>query len=253
MPQIDIPVSEALQEALDGLTCDDLRIPSPKPLTVRLPTGGTLKAFTDLSKGIPNDCSMSFNLLLQIAPLLASMECLLKILKVLEPLVKIIPGLAKVPPKPDLGALADLPKAVADLVPCFVMFTNIPLFAIDILLLVRAVLKCLLAQLKSVRDLMAGLAFRLEIADGNDDLLATLNCAQENAKTSAQNLSQAIEPITAILGLVGPILEIAQMPPIELTPPSGPPESLEALDAMVDGLQTVVDAIDEVVETFGGS
>jgi hypothetical protein len=253
MTSIDIPVSEELQKALDGLPCDALQIPMPTPLQVRLPTGGSLKAFNDISKGIPNDCSMVFNLLLQIAPLLASMECLLKILKVLDPLLKVVTGLTKLPPAPPADALAKLPGAVADLLPCFAMFANIPLFAKDILCLIRAVLKCLLAQLKSVRDLMSGLELSLAAAEGNADQLAAIQCAQKNAQAAAQNLTQAIDPISGILAVAGAVMSIAGLPPIELKAPSAPPEDLAALDAMVATLQGVVDAIDEVTGGICGA
>jgi hypothetical protein len=244
---IDIDVSAQLREAIEGLPCDALSIPKPSPLEIRLPTGGgSLKAFTDLSKGIPNDCAMTFNLLVQLAPLLASMDCLLKILKLLEPLAKVVTGVAKVPPQPPAEELAKLPQAVIDLAPCFGIFASIPMFAKDILCLVRAVLRCLLQQLKAVRDLMAGLALRLEAAEGNADLMATLKCAQENAQAAGQNTAQAIEPISAFLGILSPILGIAGLPSLELEMPSAPPEDVEALDAIIDTLQAVVDAIDEI-------
>ena len=67
MVDIDIPVSESLQKALQPLSCSDIRLPLPRPLKVELPFGGSLQAFVDMSKGIPNDCSMNFNLMVQIA------------------------------------------------------------------------------------------------------------------------------------------------------------------------------------------
>jgi len=67
---IDIPVSASLQDALNLPECTDIGFPMPSPLKITLPSGDELKAFTDLSKGIPNDCSMTFNLMLQLAPFL---------------------------------------------------------------------------------------------------------------------------------------------------------------------------------------
>jgi len=248
MPTIDIPLKPDLQKAFDLKPCEALKVPSPKPLKVQLPSGGSLQAFNDISKGIPNDCSMSFNLLLQVAPLLASMDCLLKILKVLKPLVEIVTGLTKVPPKPPADALAELPGAIEALVPCFLIPTPASLlpFVKDILCLIRAVLKCLLQQFKSLRDLMQGLSLRLEAAQGNDDLLATLQCAQDNAASSANNLTQAIEPITVLLGLVSPVMEMAGLPSLELKAPGASPTDVAAMDELVNTLQAVVDAIDDV-------
>jgi hypothetical protein len=95
-----------------------------------------------------------------------------------------------------------------------------------------------------VRNLLSGLQLRIEAASGNDDLLATLNCAQENAQTSVENLTQAIEPISALLELAGPILEMAGLPSISLQAPGAPPQDLAGLDALIETLKDVVSTID---------
>lgn len=247
MPQVtyDIPVSDELQNALNGLECDALAIPKPTPLKITLPMG-ELHALSDLSKGIPNDCSMTFNLMLQLAPFLASITCLLRILKVLKPLTDIVTGLTKVPPQPPASAIQDLASAVIEVAPCFAMPAAVVPFAKDIICFIRAVLACLLTQLKSVRDMLSGLQLRIEAAAGNDDLLATLQCAQNNAQASVDNLTQAIEPIGAIISLASPILQMAGMPSLSLQTPGASPQDLQALNALVDTLQGVVDAIDEL-------
>jgi hypothetical protein len=247
MPQVsyDIPVSDELQEALNGLECEALRIPKPTPLKITLPMG-ELHALSDISKGIPNDCSMTFNLMLQLAPFLASITCLLRILKLLKPLVDVVTGLTKMPPKPPVQAIQDLASAAIELAPCFAMPAAVIPFAKDIICFIRAVLQCLLTQLKSVRDMMSGLSLRMEAAAGNDDLLATLNCAQQNAQNSVDNLTQAIEPIGAIISLASPVLQMAGMPSISLQTPGASPQDLAGLNALIDTLQGVVDAIDEL-------
>jgi hypothetical protein len=243
VPTIDIPVKPDLQKALDLKPCSALKLPSPKPLKIQLPTGGSLQAFNDISKGIPNDCSMTFNLMLQIAPLLASMDCLLKMLKLLKPMVDAVTS-----PPPTPAMVKDIVDAAAELAPCFLIPTpaGVLPFVKDILCLIRAVLHCLLAQLTSVRDLLQGLSLRLEAAAGNDDLLATLQCAQDNAQTSVDNLTQAIEPVTVLLSLVGPLMKIAQLPDLELKSPGASPQDLDSLNELVNTLQGVVDAIDEI-------
>ena len=238
---IDIPVTEKLQKALDVQPCDVLRIPQPTPLKITLPAG-ELHALTDLSKGVPNDCSMTFNLMLQLAPFLASITCLLRILKLLKPLIDIVKGL----PVPPVKAVEDFTAAAIELAPCLVMPANVVPFAKDIICFIRAVLACLLTQLKSVRDLMSGLQLRMEAATGNDDLMATIQCAQQNAQASVNNLTQAIEPISALLELANPVMQMAGMPSISLQTPGASPQDLAALGALIDTLQGVVDAIDEL-------
>jgi hypothetical protein len=243
--EIDIPVGPALQSALDLPSCDVLRIPLPSPTKVQLPTGTTLQAFTDMSKGVPNDCAMVFSLLGQASPLLAAMECPLRILKLLKPLVDIIQGLPK-PPTPAL--LKDFVDAATELAPCFLIPTpaNLLPFVVDLLKLIKQLLNCMVTQLRSVRDVMQGMALRFELAEGNDALMATLECAQENVSTSLENLTTAVEPIGAILGLMSPIMGMAGLPEIELPAPGAAPQDVEALDGLIDTLQGVVDLIDAI-------
>lgn len=254
MPEIDIPISASLQEAFNLPPCDAIRLPMPTPLDIQLPTGGSIKALVDISKGIPNDCSMSFNLMLQLQPLLVALECPMRILKLLKPLTEILGALTSVPPKvPSPQVVLDFGKAVGELAPCFLSLAGIPAFVLDVLRLLRAVLNCLLTQMRSVRDLLNGLQLRLAAAEGNADLMDTLGCAQENAERSMQNLTTAIDPIAGIVALVSPFLEIAGMDlSFELVPPAGPPEDLAAFDAVIATLQTAVDAIDTIVGPADG-
>src|SRR5450631_1380837 len=94
---IDIALPPALQTLLQTPIC----IPLPKPgkVEITLPFGGaTLKAFNDISKGVPDDCSLSFSLALQIAPILANMKCLIEALSVVGPLIDMIKALATLRP-----------------------------------------------------------------------------------------------------------------------------------------------------------
>ena len=122
MPQIDIAVAPDLAALFDLPPCSDLSIPGPSPLTVTLPTGGSIKAFADISKGIPTDCSMTFSLMLQIAPFLAVSECLIKILKLLKPLIDVVKSLGPPPDPIKLpAAIEDFVKAAVDLAPCLLV------------------------------------------------------------------------------------------------------------------------------------
>src|SRR5260370_35369106 len=88
MADIDINVSPDLKKLFDLEPCEMIRLPSPKKLTVQLPVGGApIQAFSDISKGVPNDCAMTLNLMLKIAPFLASTACLFKGLALIGPVV----------------------------------------------------------------------------------------------------------------------------------------------------------------------
>lgn len=251
MPNLDIPLSVDLNSALQLPPCEDIRLPLPKPLKIQLPTGGSIQAIADISKGIPGDCAMTFSLMVQIAPLLASMECLVKILKLLKPLVDVVSNL----PMPPVKALQEFAKAAVDLAPCFLVPTPASMipFVRDILCLILRVLNCLLGQLKSLIAIMAGLRLQLDAARsaGNFELEETLKCSQANAETAGQHLTKAIEPIGVLLDLVGPMMGIAGVEPIQL-PALGDKSDLDGLQGVVQALQGVVGTLDVVVEGLGG-
>jgi len=251
MPNIDIPVPEDLKKAFQLPACADVSIPFPKPLKVQLPSGGSLQAFSDLSKGIPTDCAMTFSLMIQIAPLLASMDCLLKILKLLKPLIDVINGL----PVPPVKAIQEFAKAAADLVPCLLVPTPASMipFIRDLLCLIIKALKCFLGQLKTLIGIMQGLSLQLISAQtaGNTELMNTIQCAQENAAASAAHLTASIEPIGVILDLAGSLFGIAGVEPIKL-PQIGSDADLETLNQTVITITDVVAKLEIVVEALGG-
>ena len=104
--------------------------------------------------------------------MLASMECLIKILKLLNPLVDVVTNL----PMPPVKAVQEFAKAAVDLAPCFLIPTpaNIIPFIRDILCLILKILACLIGQLRTIGNLLEGLTIDLEDARarGNDELVA---------------------------------------------------------------------------------
>ena len=257
MPVIDIPVPLDLKKAFEIPPCKDLKLPSPEPLSITLPTGGSLKALTDISKGIPNDCSMTFNLMLQIAPFLAASDCLFKLLGIIAPLIDVIKGLGP-PPNPfKLGsAIPKFLKAAEKLAPCLLVVTGAPLipFLRDLLCLIIKALNCFLGQMKSLIGVMKGLTIQLDAAQstGNFELQRTIECAQENAATSAQQLTRSLEPIGAILALAQPLMELAGISLTIQLPGPGSQADLDALEQTIKDIQGAVGTLQIVVDALGG-
>ncbi|WP_419694218.1 hypothetical protein ACN2CC_26430 [Mesorhizobium muleiense] len=215
-----------------------------------MPTGGSLTALHDMGKAVPTDCSLSFSLMLQIMPLMASMECLLKVLKLLKPLSDAVTS-----PPPTPALIKEIVEAVADLAPCFVAITPagmIP-FVRDILCLLLALLRCLIGQLKTLAEIMGGLTIQLEAAEasGNADLVSILKCAQENSLNSMQHLMNGFGPVGVILEMMSPMMSIAGVSAIKL-PAMGDTSSTEGLNDVLTTLQTVVDTIQVAVDALGG-
>src|SRR5947207_9249954 len=107
----------------------------PKHLKITLPFG-ELKAFRDFAAGMPTDCNLTFNLLIQISPLLASMACLLKVLKVigsLQGFLKAFPNMLEGPKK-----AVEVIEAIGDMATCIppAIFISLVSTIKDILLII---------------------------------------------------------------------------------------------------------------------
>jgi hypothetical protein len=85
---IDVPLPPELEKFLSEPVC--IPLPQPGKLSIQLPTGGTIKGLVDVTKAIPDDCSLSFSLVLPMLTFLGNFECLFKLLKLIKPLIDII-------------------------------------------------------------------------------------------------------------------------------------------------------------------
>lgn len=251
MSSIDITMSEGLKAALTPPKCVDLRLPKPGKTELKLPTGGTIKPIPDITKGIPTDCSMNANLAIQIAPIMASMECLLKVLDFLNVIVKVITKIAdpKVLP-PDklttvIGALPDMAEKGAALMPCINMVIAPPLniipFVKSLLLLLAKMLRCSAQTLRSAIEVLDGIGLDFASAQqaGNDALMQQLECAKENAQLAMDGAMTSLDPVMILMEIAGPFLELAQV-------------SLEipqiASDGTLDGLKTALETIETTAQ-----
>jgi hypothetical protein len=256
MPNIDIELSADLKKLFELPPCEDLKLPAPSPLKVTLPTGGSINALTDISKGIPNDCSMIFNLMLQLAPFMAATECLFKLLALIAPLIDVVKGLGPPPDPIKLGqAIPKFLKAAADLAPCLLVVTGAPLipFIRDLLCLIIKALNCFVDQLESILGVMSGLTLDLSnaISSGNTELQRTLECAQENAAIAADHLTKSVEPIGVILKMAGPLMGLAGVPAIEL-PALGSETDVESLEETIKTMKQVIGTLQIAVDAIGG-
>lgn len=253
MPEIDIPIPADLKKAFQIPPCSQVKLPSPSPLKINLPTGGTLTAFSDLSKGIPTDCSLTFSLMLQLAPFLASTECLLKLLGLIGPLIEVIKA---IPDPIKLGnTVPKFLKAAEAVMPCVAVVTGLGIipFIRDLLCLIIKALNCFLGQMKTLLGIMSGLKLSLDAAQSVGDLesVNAIQCEQENAQAVAEGLTKSIEPIGVILQLAGTIFGIAGIEPITLPTP-GSQTDLDSLNNVVQTIQGVVGTLQIAADALGG-
>lgn len=257
----DIVIPVNLQELFHIPACDLISLPPAEPLRVRLPNGGEFKAFADLSKGIPNDCSLSLNLMVQLAPLLANMKCILSVVGLVKPVMDILDALQ--PPIPNipkaLGAIPEVAtkfKAVVDscIAPFLPPYLPIAQFLIDLLNLILKLLKCVIGQLKTILEMMQGITLRINDAQaaGNTELAQVLECARKNAALSAEHAANSMAPLSSIMDLIAPLLDLFGQ---SLTIP-GPGSTedaaalqnmIQTLDDLVTNIQAVVDVLEQLV------
>ena len=246
MPTIDIALPDELTQALTPPQCIDLSLPKPSIPTLTLPIGGQLSGMADFTRGIPTECSMNFSLVLQLAPMMASMECLLKILQFFGDLIN-----APSNPPQFITAFIDGLKA---LVTCtnMVLPTGMFCFVKDLLALIAAMLHCTIQALESVLAILSGLQIQIGIAQGagNAAMLAALHCAQENATTAAQGTMQSMQPITTLLQLAAPFLKIANVNLSVSIPSAVPADDLEAMQSLLQTLSEVATVLQEVSDAL---
>jgi hypothetical protein len=253
MPTIDVPLPADIEEFLKEPKC--IPLPAPGKVEINLPTGGKIKGIADITKSIPDDCSLIFSLALQLGPFLASIECLMKLMKLIQPLIDVIKGLGPPDPPKLIETVPKFIDAANEVMPCVLALTGgaIPLFVRDLLCLIIKLLKCVIGQLKSVMAVMSGIALQINSAQaaGNSELMAALECAQQNAQTSAQHIMSAIDPVMFLLSLAEPFLGMAGVNPIA-TPALASPDDLEKMQSGIDTLDQLVKTLELAAEALGG-
>lgn len=223
----------------------------PQIPSIKLLGGAELKGFVDFSAGPATDCKLTFNLLLQLSPLLASMACLFKILDVFSKLKEFadsVPGVVT-DAKKVIDSGLGLGTAISELKDCIPALAPIQ-FALmikGILNLVISFLSCFLTQLESILKFKA--TIDLKSAEGNPTLNAALLCAQDNANTSMDNLMMSLQPLQPILDMVGTVVGIAGLPALKLpniTAISGGTDQIQTIASIkqaVDSLKAAINAI----------
>lgn len=247
---IEISLPEELQAFLAMPRCAEISLPEPASVSLELPTGGTIKGIGDVTRGIPTDCSLNVSLMLQLGPILANLECFIRVLKLLKPLIDVIKGL----PFPPVKAITDFGEAATDVAECIVKFTTpvgmIP-FVKDILCLIIRILSCMLDQMNSLLALMENLSLSFDAAEGNAVEQELIKCAQDNAQRSANAQLQSVEPVMVILEIAAPIFEIAQVGPIEI-PTLEDVEGVEQMRSFVTTMEGFVDTLELLADGLGG-
>jgi hypothetical protein len=222
-------------------------------MKIHLPTGGMLVAPTDPTQDAPSDCSRVFNFLPTVASYLASTDCLLKVLTLIGPLVDIVKSLEQ-SPQIAVSAVKFL-KASEALPPCQLAASRLGIlpFVRDVLCVVIQALNCVIEQLKSLVGVMTGLSGQLKAAQavGNLVLVKQIEAALKKAELRAVGLFDSIESVRSVLDLAGSYFGIAGLQPI-LLPPAPVATDINALTALLAGLESSAAALQTTADGLGG-
>lgn len=253
MSSIDITVSPDLTAMFQLPSCATVGLKPSSPITVSLPGGATLTSFSDLSKGVPSDCAMVFSMLMQVAPFMASIECLVKVLKLVNTVVEILKGITS--PFDILSAIPKVIEAAEPVLECALSYTPLELipFVRDLLCLILKVLQCFLSQMQSLLTILEEISPQIEAAtaSGNNDLLAVLNCAQSDVMMQAQYLTTSLDALSVVLELAGDFMQIVGQSPITL-PTAGSVVDVASLQQVIDTFSEFVLILQDVVNALGG-
>jgi hypothetical protein len=122
-----------------------------------------------------------------------------------------------------------------------------------VLELIASMLLCTVTALESILSVLSGLETELSAAQaaGNDALVSSLTCAQQNASAAATGTMQALQPITVLLSLAQPFIGLAGQP-VNIAIPSGAidPTDTAAMMSMLESLATVAKDIKVVADAL---
>jgi hypothetical protein len=215
----------------------------PQVPNITLPGSVELSGFLDFSAGMPTDCSVTFNLMGQLAPVLASLAPILNILGVLKALADFATNpLMK---GPDLiAAIGKLSKLFLALTPAGIAIT-----IKGVLSLIINFLSCFISQLEAAVKFQADIAL-IQQGLGSDTspvLLASLSCAQANAEIVMQQTMGSLGPIAPLLSVVNIIGGIAgltiEMPAIDVSAGGDITGAISSLHQAIDSLKAVLDSL----------
>lgn len=230
----------------------------PEQRTIDLPTGASLTGAVDLPKGLDEQCKVSFNLMLQLGPFLASIQCLVEVLQFCQDVIKFtqdVPNAISNPTKVG-DVLNDVDKLVKDgakLAKCFQWaLPGLPLicFVKDILQMIHDFVACILELLDSVLQQQLQLQIQFADADqeGNQELLDVLHLAEDNMTATMGQAMQSMGPVLNLLQLVGGFLEVIgqgalQAPSMDQLTGGSIEEALQVLKDLNQTLEVVIEAL----------
>jgi hypothetical protein len=226
--------------------------PAPQARTLTLPNGASLTGMVDLPRGVSDQCRVSMNLMLQLGPFLASIECLLHVLEFVQWCIDFVKKVPDVPTDPTgvIRQLEKLPPIAEHLEKCFgfVLPTAVCPFIKDVLTMVRDFIECVTEVLDSVLKQNLELQVKFGDAQGNPELLEVLQLAQSNLDATQAQAAQSMAPVLSLLSALGVFFDIMGVGQLAL--PSIDDLTGGELDPVLQVLKDLVEVLTAVIEAL---
>jgi hypothetical protein len=217
----------------------------PEIPTIDLIGGLSLSGFLDLSAGMTDDCTVNANLMAQLAPALASLGIIVKILAVLK-------GLEAAAKSAFLDA-GDLISALVDLAGLFASLTpaGIGITVVGCLRLIISFLNCFIGQLEAVVEVQAQIAeIRAQVdadpGSASVGLLASLDCAEANISLQMDHAMASMGPLEPLIMLVSTLASFVGISldfSIDMS-------AAESLQDVVDTMQTAIGTLEDIIQSI---
>jgi hypothetical protein len=186
--------------------------------------------------------------MIQLAPLLASMACLFKILEVIGKMKDFAEATKNLDGPKLLETVPKLVDAITQLEGCIppLQLPRLALMLKGMLQLVIGFLSCFLGQLDSLIQFRASI--NLDSAEGNPVLRESLMCAGASVDAAQVNLLKSLQPLVPVMSVVGMVGGVAGIP-VKLPDFTGmsaggdAKATIASVQQAIAGLKTVMDGI----------
>jgi hypothetical protein len=222
----------------------------PQQQELPLPGGMRLTGMVELPQGVSDECRVTFNLMLQLGPLLASLECFIRLMRFIGWLLKFVKVVAPPDPIEIPKLLQELPPISADLMECVTAYLpqNICPPVKAMLLLIARYLECLLEVLDSIGRQQLEIGVKMGDAQGNPELQEALNLASQNVEAVAGQALASAGPALELLNTVNTLLTIVgagavAVPSLDQFTGGAVSDALQPLQDVVTTIKTVAEAL----------
>jgi hypothetical protein len=227
------------------------RLPAPRQIV--FPGGAALSQVLAAGSEIPSGLDTATNLLAQASPAMAP---LMPIFNILDAVLALVECVQAVPdalgPPPDPAKMVEALSGLAEKLPK--LLDLVPQLAAPRMVL--GMLDTLIDFLEGLRDQIEAILLQAERTQaarakaeqlGDENLLHIAGCAQGHAQAQLQAMADSLAPMNTLAGALNLFLGLLGLPEVPafdgLIDSANPEAGFAAIDALVDTLRSIRDAV----------